>query len=246
MSETTQTQAPQAEQQPPAPETEKPKTQRGIINKLYVDALDKAGQVTTAAKKSEYASKLVEHEIDSEFVSMLETDIANCHRRVGRATDFTSDLRVATEAEAQAKTTLLNCIKGVQAAAKQKYSRTTPRQLKDYFVGEDLDSSRAMLTQIADSILEVLTKDTLPGINGIKTAACKVARDAYENAHNAHVDLQSKATSERNAIETLVKSITDRRVQIQFAADGEWPADDNGHSPVRKEFQLPTDRPLPR
>src|ERR1041384_5355902 len=230
----------------PAPEPEKKKITRGPINKQYVEGLDKASLVVTASKKDDYKVKLAEHEIDGAFVSTLETDIAACRKRIGKAGDFTSDIRLATEAEAKAKAKLLKCLRGVQAAAKQKYARTTPKQLKDYYVGEDLDSSRAMLVQIADSILDKLTKDTLPGFNGTKTAALKAARDDYEAAHNAQVDVQSKATAERNGIETDLKSITDRRLEVQFAADGEWPADGNGHSPIRKEFQLHPSRPLAR
>lgn len=39
----------------------------------------------------------------------------------------------------------------VTTAVKQKYARTAPQQMKDYFVGEDISSSRARTLQVADS-----------------------------------------------------------------------------------------------
>jgi len=132
----------------------------------------------------------------------------------------------------------------VQAAAKQKYSRSTPAQMKDYFVGEKLDASRATLVQAADSAAEKLKTDTLPGIDAAKIANLKTLRDAYVGANAAQSDAQSKASRERDSIEADVKSITDRRVQIQLAADAEWPASSTSNAPIPREFQLPPDRPF--
>jgi len=55
---------------------------------------------------------------------------------------------------------------------------------------------------------------------------------------------QSDASKERNSIEDAVKSITDRRIHIQFAADVQWPASDKANARIRCEFQLPADRPF--
>ena len=55
---------------------------------------------------------------------------------------------------------------------------------------------------------------------------------------------QPKASKERDIVEAAVQSITDRRVQIQYAAEGLWPSADKVNAPIRREFQLPTDRPF--
>ena len=115
---------------------------------------------------------------------------------------------------------------------------------KDYFVGEDIDSSRARTLQVADSVLEKLKTDTLPGIKADKIANLKTLRDAYANCNSTQGDTQSDASKERLAIEAAVKSITDRRIQVQFAADVQWPASDKANAPTRREFQLPADRPF--
>jgi hypothetical protein len=39
-----------------------------------------------------------------------------------------------------------------------------------------------------------------------------------------------------------VKTIKDRRLEIQFAADGAWPPGQPGNAAIRREFGLPPDR----
>ncbi|HUJ08712.1 MAG TPA: hypothetical protein VL171_01680 [Verrucomicrobiae bacterium] len=239
MSEVTATTAP--------PETEETKKfSRGVINSKHIEDLDKASSVVVAAKKDDYKAKLLQHEIDDGFVTQLEGDIAACRVRIAKAGDYTSDIRVATDAELKAKNALKGAIRSFQAAAKQKYARTAPLQLKDYFIGEDIDISRVVLTQVADSIIAKVETDSLPGVTREKFAALKATREAYVAANNAQADVQSKATAERNGIDEDAKSINNRRVQIQFAVEAEWPADGNGYAPIRREFHLPVDRPLPR
>jgi hypothetical protein len=119
----------------------------------------------------------------------------------GRAT-LDSDVRVATKAETDAKNAVLSALKDVQGAAKRKYARTTPQQTKDHFLGEDIDSRRARRLQVADSVLEELKTDTQPD-----------------------------ASKERIAIEAAARSIIDRRIQIHFAADVQWPASDKADDP---------------
>jgi hypothetical protein len=95
-------------------------------------------------------------------------------------------------------------------------------------------------------MLTALKTDSLPGITPAKQADLKTKRDAYFGANAAQASVQSQATSERNGIETDVKSIVARRAQIQFAADGIWPAEDKANAPIRREFKLPPYRPLSR
>ena len=228
----------------PPPEVAKPKAKRGLINKKYLDALDRASSVVTAAKNADYAPKLAESEIDAPFVTQLEIDIAACTARIAKAGDLTSDIRVATAAEVKAQEVLLSAIKAVQAAAKQKFSRTTPQQMKDYFVGENIDSSRARVLLVADSILTKLASESLPGIIAAKVTNLKTLRAAYAAAGDGQGGTQSKASQEREAVEAAVQNITDRRVQIQYAAEGIWQSDNEANAPIRREFQLPPDRPF--
>jgi hypothetical protein len=228
----------------PTPTPEKPKVKRGLVNKKYTDALNKTRDLTVVARKADYKDQLAESEIDDAFVTQLETDVTDAAKRIAKAGDLTSDLRVATAAEVKAQAALLTAIKGVQAAAKQKFSRTTPQQMKDYFVGEDIDSSRKRVLLVADNIAAKLATESLPGMKPAKVTNLKTLRDAYFSAGDGQGDTQSKASKERDAIEAAVQSITDRRIQIQFAADGIWQSDNKSNAPIRHEFQLPPNRPF--
>jgi hypothetical protein len=116
--------------------------------------------------------------------------------------------------------------------------------MRDYLVGQKISATRVMILHAADSIAGKLTADTLPGITPAKVAGLKALRDAYFAANAAQLEAQSRSTAEREAIEAAVQSITDRRVQIQFAVEAEWPAGNKANAATRREFQLPPDRPF--
>ena len=52
---------------------------------------------------------------------------------------------------------------------------------------------------------------------------------------------QGDATTARAHLE---EQIADRRREIQYAADAQWPAGANGNAGIRGEFQIPLDRAL--
>ena len=57
-------------------------------------------------------------------------------------------------------------------------------------------------------------------------------------------DAQSDATDERADLTALVKTVTDTRITIQFAADAEYPYTTKASAAARKEFQLPANGPF--
>lgn len=52
---------------------------------------------------------------------------------------------------------------------------------------------------------------------------------------------QGDATTARAHLE---EQIADRRREIQYAADAQWPAGANGNAGIRGEFQIPLDKAL--
>ena len=44
--------------------------------------------------------------------------------------------------------------------------------------------------------------------------------------------------------DAMVREIIEGRMQIQFAADAEWPFTDPANHPIRMQFQLPASRPF--
>ena len=152
--------------------------------------------------------------------------------------------KTATAADDQAAHLLLAAMQEVQKAAKQKYARTNRIALDDYFVGRKLNGNRPNLLQTSQNLITKLGSDTLPGITTGKVTKLKNLRAAWIAARATQTDSASAAQSTRAELKTLLKSIEDRKVAIQLAADAEWPHTDPENAALRKEFGLPTRKPL--
>jgi hypothetical protein len=230
-----------------------PSRNDAVLNQAQVQALAKAEQIVAAARKEAYAPALAAREITAALLATLVADIARARDTSARAIQSTTGKEVATSNHGAAKTRLLVPLQEIQAAAKQKYARREPAKLQDYFVGKRLDQSRDGLLQYAAGILLKLQgdpdatppapADPLPGITPLKIAALVTARQVYRDARSTQEGEQSDATDERTERDDLIDSITDRRVEIQFAADGEWPYSDEANAGVRREFYLPLSQP---
>jgi len=102
----------------------------------------------------------------------------------------------------------------------------------------------AECVRIPYAIINALATDTLPGITPAKVAALGTLRSDWMGADDDQGGDQSAATTQREELKTMIKSITDRRIAIQFAADAEWPWSDPAHAGVRQEFYLPANQPF--
>jgi hypothetical protein len=114
--------------------------------------------------------------------------------------------------------------------------------LKDYSVGARLNKNRPTLEQLSEAIIKKLAGDTLPGITPVKVTNLGTLRKAYMDANKAQGDAQADATGEREAVKAQVKSITDRRIQIQYAVDAEWPHTDRANRGIRRAFSCRSTR----
>jgi hypothetical protein len=229
---------------PPTPEPEKNKRPRGILNQAQIQALTKADQICLAAKKGAYAPKLSGREIEPGFVDTLLDDIKSARKKASDAVHGTSGKESSSLSEDNTEKELVIALQEIQSAAKQKYARTDPPRLQDYYVGTRLNANRAMLEQASQGMINQLQNDTLPGITPIKIANLETMRQAYVGANATQGDMQSGATTDRRSLEDMIHSITDRRVTIQFAADAEWPYSDDMNHAIRKEFYLPLSQPF--
>ena len=90
--------------------------------------------------------------------------------------------------------------------------------------------------------MKKLAADDLPGITPAKVTTLGELRAAYLAAQDNQSGEQAEATRVRGARDARLQAITDRRIQIQYAADAEWAADNKAHAGVRKEFALPINR----
>jgi len=227
----------------PAPDSGIPpkKRSRGSVNKTHIQTLDKAEQVVLAAQKAAHATALATRDITAEFVTTLQNDIKAARNEIANAVQSTTTKEGATLTGGVAQTNLVHALQEVQAAARQKYFIADPTKLGDFFIGENLDENIPLLRQYTQGIIEKLGTDTLPGITTAKVEALGTLLGALNAALASQETAQSGATTTRGTVEDQLKTITARRMTLQFAADAHWPWHDKHNAAVRKEFQLPKD-----
>ena len=228
---------------PPAPEPA-PKHGRGLLNKAQSEELTKADQIGIAAQKADRPVALAARDISSGFVTQALADITAARAKSTEAVTDTTGTRTASVAEDTSERSLIAAMQEVQTAAKQKYARTQPEKLQDYYVGRKLLGNRALLEQYSQGIINKLGSDTLPGITPAKVTTLGTLRDAYISTNSAQTGSQSDATTARTALDGLVKAITDKRIAIQYAADAEWPHPNKANAGIRRQEEFAPDRPF--
>ena len=60
----------------------------------------------------------------------------------------------------------------------------------------------------------------------------------------SQAESKASAQSQRVELKAALKSIEDRKVAIQLAADAQWPHTEDANAGIRGQFSLPTKRPL--
>jgi hypothetical protein len=219
---------------------------RSDIDQSLLDELVKTGQILAVANKPAYLAKLTSEDggLDAEFFTELATDVKTANETVGQATQNTTGKLGATSAETAAKKKLLAAIRSVQKRAKQKYERKNKTVLKDYYVGDKIESSRQLLETAARGISDKLKTDTLPGITAAKKTALQSATVAYVDCQTDQSTAQSEATTIRQELKAAVDDIARRRRELQLAADDLWPHTTKTNAGIRAEFKLPPDKAL--
>ena len=222
----------------------KRKQTRGPLNQAQLRRLTRSENIIQAAKHPDRASALDGRDISDDFLTTLADDTDAARAKAAEAMQHTADSKAATANERKAAQALIAGLQEVQKAAKQKYARTNRMALEKYFIGRKLNGSRPNLLQTSQTILDNLASDTLPGITAAKTKALNAARQGWIAANALHSDTQSSARAARAELKVMLKSLDDRRIAVQLAADAEWPHTDEENAATRKEFSLPRNRPI--
>src|SRR5260221_7802971 len=223
---------------------EKTKRTRGVLNQKHTRALNRAEQIVAAAQNEERTAALAAREISKDIVDQLQTDVGAARDKATEAVVSTTARRTATVEEAGAAKALLGGLNEVQKAAKQKSARTNRIALTDYFIGGSLNGSRPNLMQTSQTILDKVAVDALPGVTPAKIKTLKAARQTWIDANMTQTSNATAARTQRAELKTMLKSIEDRKVTIQLAADAEWPHTDEANAGLRREFGLTATRPL--
>ena len=214
------------------------------LNRVQAGELNKAESICYAAQKSAYTTTLAEHEITAEFVATLLVDVAAARTRSITAVQATDTKEGATNLQDLCAAKLIRGIRIIQTAARQKYLYGDPTKLGNYYVGQRIDESRAVLDQSSQAILEKANLDTLPGITTAFLTALAADRTEWKACTASQSTEISRAKTERAQRNAMVDSIQERRTKLQFAADASWPWSNPENAGVRGEFKLPQDRPL--
>ena len=222
----------------------KRKRSRGLLNKVHLRKLTKAETVAQSAQNADYSAPLAAREISADYVTELVNDTDEARGKAADAVRHSTAAQSATANEGTAGHTLVASLQEVQKAAKQKYARTNRIALTDYFVGKKLNGNRPNLLQTSQTILDNLGTDTLPGITAAKMKKLSTLRQGWITAKATQSDGISAAQRARAEFKTMLKSIEDRTVAIQLAADAEWPHTDEANAAVRKEFGLSPRKPF--
>lgn len=237
----------------PAPTPAVKTRKRGIGNLKQQKSLTLAEAVCTAAAQPEYAGILdTGHEITPDFIAELADDCATARGDLGQIVEKAVAKGMATGTKTGTKKALIRAIRAIQAAARQKYSGSQPLMLKEYYIGEKIDATDQSLEQVGTAISDLISPpagsstaaDVLPGVNAAKISALANAVTAYTAAWSAQTAAKSDKEKGHLTVSSLIDSIDDRRRQVQFAADGEWPFDVAANAPIRREFGLPVNRPF--
>jgi hypothetical protein len=235
-----------------------------LLNKAQTLELNKAKKIYAAAVRCRAVLQL--RGITDLFLAGLIRQIDLCRQKSSEAMQQTILKENYTAEERLAKKALVKSIAEIQSAAKQKYARSQPIMLQDYCIGKDLDSSRAALEQYSQNILEKLggnphvlrppanhspvasyapaLADPLPGITPEKVAALSTLRSKWMELQTFQANSQALATGLRAERDALVQAITDQRIEIQFAAEAEWPASEPASAGKRRAFLLQPTRPF--
>jgi hypothetical protein len=218
---------------------------RSVLNQAQLKALDTAAQIAATAKKEPYKAALKTRDIAETLIGNLDNALLACRNAIADAVESDTAVRLATTTESDARKALLAGLREVQTAARQKFARTRPEALKDYYIGEKLgNANRATLVQIAEGILQRLADQSLPGITPETIAALRAQRTAYTQANADQSGHAAAAKSHRDAALAQLKIATDLRLTVQFAADALYPFDKPASAPARTEFALPARRRL--
>lgn len=234
------------------------------FNQAQLEDLQVAEAIVAEARKDAYKTRLAAREISGAIVDELAAHCLEARRKTSEAVEEDTAAEAQTLNAAGRERAIVIAIQEMQAAAKQKYARREPVQLQNYFIGDRINPNEATLHQIAFTIAERLTPPTgsdlataLDRLPGITLAKINILRDLIDlppaplggsssssSSSSASPIVPEEAVADRAARDAMIREINDRRMEIQFAADAEWPYTDPLNATARRAFHLPASRPF--
>ena len=238
-----------------------PRQTRSAFNQTQLADLELAESVCEASGKEPYRALLAEREITPAVIQTLQS-LCHSARRATTVALWGDRLQNEDrESERTSESQIDAALHEIQAAAKQKYARRDPSKLKDYFIGERLDSNERTLRQGAFSVIEKLTPatgtdlasapDKLPGITVAKINVLRrliglPAIGAPVTGSSSSASGAMPPPADRAARDRMISEINDRRMEVQFAIDGAFPPSQPASETACRAFDLPLRRAMGR
>ncbi len=213
------------------------------LNRKQESEVTKAEQILRNALKPEYRGELEARLITMAFLAGLREKIDACRALASGGLGSRADCQSLVRATRAAKEVMMEKLREIQAAAKQKFARKAPVKLKDYFIGMEIDANEPILWTVVFGILAVATDDALPGITPEMIAEAKAASETWDRVRFERDSSKCSSVGNTALRAQAVKEITDRRMEIQFAAESTWPPGRAGNEAARVQFYLPPQRP---
>ncbi len=231
----------------------KPRKSPGPFNQAHLDELERARDIIAAYRKPEHKQILItKRDVLEADVNTLETTVNLAENKITGGHTATVAKEQLTAEERLAKAALLAGIATGQRGALRTFRSDQRARLEDYFIGENLDTNLPRLKTIAIAILSRLQPganntpplDVLKGVKAPDIQALADALAAITAKDNAQGAAQVIASEERRTAEELIADIVAGRLDIQLAADQEWPWTTREHDVIRAQFKLPLTRPM--
>ncbi len=213
------------------------------IREAVLDEVTLANDVAIAGRKPEYLSRLLEDALEEPQLVDLEEAVKTVRGLITTVGGKRSDTRHSTREQNKLRDALLIQLGKVRALAKKVYERGNPRRA-DYYIGKQVDKSRAFLCQVSESMITHAKTDPVLKISPRLLTAFQGAFDAYMAERNNQTDKRTEASEEIQALSEAAKELAVLRRAVQYAADATWPAREKLHAPIRREFRLPINRGL--
>ena len=195
-----------------------------------------------AAQKPDYAGPLEAKGIAPAFVTALLGRARAISNTDDDTLDHASDSQVATRTGQDAVRTLVTSLRDLQSSGRQLHQETHPEKLKDYLIGENITSSRAVLDRSAQTIINKSNDERGPGVNTDVIVRVQGELGAIGSANQTQEDERLTAQQMRLQTASEVGAIKADCRKILFAADRAWPHTNPANAAVRAKFQLPGNR----
>lgn len=217
------------------------------LDSRIVRSLEGDEALIATARRPEYATALATREITATVVATFADKVAAARTQAATFESQRALQKTTTLTESEARTALLECFDEVQSAAAQKFGEDPLQRpkLATYAIGKGTHRmARAALEQAAQTALDALATDTLPGITPTKVAAFAAALTAWKSHDTTQSATISDKQQTHQALVELMEEIAKTRRTIQRAANAQWPYTKAANRPIRAEFGLPKTRPL--